>query len=85
MPTNKENNIFNKTSFLGNNSSEFVESLYVEYINHPENLSKQWRSFFDGLNENKEKIIKNVNGPSWSPQKKIKLSPLETYNQQKKK
>ena len=84
MPTNKENNIFNKTSFLGNNSSEFVESLYVEYINHPENLSKQWRSFFDGLNENKEKIIKNVNGPSWSPQKKIKLSPLETYNQQKK-
>ena len=32
MSTNKNNNIFEKTSFLGNNSSEFVETLYAEYL-----------------------------------------------------
>ena len=74
MSTSKENNIFNKTSFLGNNSSEFVEALYVEYLNNPENISEQWRNFFHGLKENKDKIIKNINGPSWSPQKKVKIS-----------
>ena len=34
MPANKNNNIFEKTSFLGNNSSEFVETLYADYLNN---------------------------------------------------
>ena len=70
MPTNKNNSIFEKTSFLGNNSSEFVETLYSDYLNNPNKLPEQWRKFFEGLNDNKEKIIKNINGPSWSPKKK---------------
>ncbi len=72
MSVNKDNNIFEKTSFLGNNSSEFVETLYAEYLNNPSNLSIEWKKFFEGLNEKREKIIKNANGPSWSPKKKIK-------------
>ena len=74
MSVNKNNNIFEKTSFLGNSSSEFVETLYGEYLNNPEKLPEQWRNFFKGLNDKKEKIIKNVNGPSWSPKKKIQKS-----------
>ena len=70
MSLNKNNNIFEKTSFLGNNSSEFVETLYADYLNNPENLPEQWRNFFEGLNDKKEKILKNANGPSWSPKKK---------------
>ena len=73
MSVNKDNNIFEKTSFLGNNSSEFVETLYAEYLNNPSNLSIEWKKFFEGLNEKREKIIKNANGPSWSPKKKLNL------------
>ena len=54
MSTNKNNNIFEKTSFLGNNSSEFVENLYADYLNNPKKLPEQWRKFFDGLNDNKD-------------------------------
>ena len=71
MSVNKNNNIFEKTSFLGNNSSEFVENLYADYLNNPQKLPEEWKLFFEGLNDKKEKILKNVNGPSWSPRKKI--------------
>ncbi len=75
MSVNKNNNIFEKTSFLGSNSSEFVETLYADYLNNPHEIPEQWRKFFEGLNDEKEKILKNVNGPSWSPKKKIKKIP----------
>ena len=73
MAINKDNNIFEKTSFLGNNSSEFVENLYAEYLNNPSKLPEEWRKFFEGLNEQKDKILQNANGPSWSPKKRSKL------------
>ena len=73
MSVNKNNNIFEKTSFLGNNSSEFVETLYADYLNNPENLPEQWRKFFEGLNDKREKVLKNANGPSWSPKKRLKI------------
>ena len=79
MSANKNNNIFEKTSFLGNNSSEFVETLYADYLNNPEKLPDQWRKFFEGLNDKKEKVLKNVNGPSWSPKKKIKNTSKDEH------
>ena len=79
MSANKNNNIFEKTSFLGNNSSEFVETLYSDYLNDPDKLPEQWRNFFEGLNEEREKILKNVNGPSWSRKKKIKSTIADGY------
>ena len=47
MSANKNNNIFEKTSFLGNNSSEFVETLYDDYLKNPSNLPEEWKNFFD--------------------------------------
>ncbi len=79
MSTYKNNNIFEKTSFLGNNSSEFVETLYADFLDNPENIPKQWKNFFEGLNEKREKIIKNASGPSWSPKKKIKNIKAYSY------
>ncbi len=72
MSTLKNNNIFEKTSFLGGNSSEFIEELYAQYIINPDSISNEWKEFFKGLNDNKEEIINTVNGPSWSPKKKKK-------------
>jgi len=70
----KNNNIFEKTSFLGNNSSEFIEELYAQYITNPQGLTEEWKEFFKGLKDNKELIINTVNGPSWSPKKKKKFT-----------
>ena len=85
MPTNKNNDIFEKTSFLGNNSSEFVEGLYTDYLKNPDKLPEQWKVFFEGLNEKREKILRNINGPSWSPKKKIKNITPESYKHLEKK
>ena len=41
MPTVKNNNIFEKTSFLGGNSSEFIEELYSQYVQNPKSISKE--------------------------------------------
>ncbi len=73
MSTIKNNNIFEKTSFLGGNSSEFIEELYAQYITNPDTISNEWKEFFKGLKDNKEEIIRTVNGPSWSPKKKKKI------------
>ena len=72
----KNNNIFEKTSFLGNNSSEFIEELYAQYITNPQGLTEEWKEFFKGLKDNKELIINTVNGPSWSPKKKKKFTRM---------
>ena len=39
MSTVKNNNIFEKTSFLGGNSSEFIEELYSQYVQNPKSIS----------------------------------------------
>ena len=80
MSVNKNNNIFEKTSFLGNNSSEFVENLYTEYLNNPNNLPEQWKDFFNGLKDQKEKILNNANAPSWSRKKRLKVTTQEPQN-----
>ena len=80
MSVNKNNNIFEKTSFLGNNSSEFVENLYTEYLNNPNNLPEQWKDFFKGLKDQKEKILNNANAPSWSRKKRLKVTTQEPQN-----
>ena len=53
MSTIKNNNIFEKTSFLGGNSSEFIEELYAKYVQTPKSIPSEWKEFFDGLNDNK--------------------------------
>ena len=72
MSTVKNNNIFEKTSFLGGNSSEFIEELYADYLSRPHSLPSEWQEFFRGLNDGKEDVLKTVSGPSWAPEKKKK-------------
>ncbi len=69
MSTVKNNNIFEKTSFLGGNSSEFIEELYSQYVQNPESISSEWKEFFDGLKDKKEEIVNTAKGPSWARKK----------------
>ena len=74
MSTVKNNNIFEKTSFLGGNSSEFIEELYAQYVQNPESISNEWKEFFDGLRDKKEEIINISKGPSWSRKRSKKIT-----------
>ncbi len=70
MSSAKDNNKYKKTSFLSGINSSFIEKFYSDYLSNPEKLPQDWKLFFDGLKENNETIIKDLAGPSWSPQKK---------------
>ena len=50
----------------------FINEFYADYISDPNSLPEGWRKFFDGLSENEKLILDDLNGPSWSPEKKIK-------------
>ncbi len=73
MASNKDNLIFEKTSFLHGNNSPFIKDLYLKYLNDPKSVPQSWFEFFDGLNEDQEIIKKEILGPSWAPKKKIDL------------
>ena len=50
MSNLKKNNIFEKTSFLGSNNSQFIEQLYADYLETPDKIPIEWKVFFEGLN-----------------------------------
>jgi 2-oxoglutarate dehydrogenase E1 component len=70
MLSNKNNTIFEKTSFLQGANSSFIRELYLKYLNDPKSIPQSWSQFFDGLGEDQEIIKKEILGPSWSPKKK---------------
>ena len=70
--SSSDNNItLKKTSFLSGINSEFINQLYSDYLTDPKSLPKGWRKFFEGLSEDEKIILNDLNGPSWSPEKKI--------------
>ena len=73
MASNKNNIIFQKTSFLQGGNSPFIKELYLKYLNDPKSVPESWIEFFDGLNEDQEIIKKEILGPSWSPRKNNNL------------
>ena len=67
MSSNKNNIVFEKTSFLQGSNSPFIEELYLKYLNNPNSIPQSWKDFFDGLEDNQEIVKKEIYGPSWSP------------------
>ncbi len=71
--SSSDNNItYKKTSFLSGINSEFINQLYSDYLSDPKSLPAGWKNFFEGLSEDEKIILSDLNGPSWSPEKKIK-------------
>ena len=73
MASNRDNLIFEKTSFLHGVNSTFIKDLYLKYLNNPKTIPASWVEFFDGLEEDRELIKKEILGPSWGPKKNIKF------------
>ena len=74
MSSSDRNITFKKTSFLSGINSEFINQFYSDYLTDPNSLPESWRKFFEGLSEDEKLILKDLNGPSWSPEKKIKIA-----------
>ncbi len=72
MSTSDNNITFKKTSFLSGINSEFITQLYSDYLSDPQSLPEGWKKFFGGLSEDERLILNDINGPSWSPEKKIR-------------
>ena len=71
MSSSNNNTTYKKTSFLAGNNSEFINEFYADYISDPNSLPESWRKFFEGLSDDEKIIYDNLNGPSWSREKKI--------------
>ena len=64
MPNGKNKNIFDKTSFLGANSSQFIEELYADYILNPKKIPTEWKISIT-LDHNFSITAMAVNNNSW--------------------
>jgi len=87
MPSNKDNIIFEKTSFLQGSNSPFIKDLYLKYLENPTSIPQSWKEFFDGLDEDTETIQKEILGPSWAPKKNknLKINIIEKNLEEDKK
>jgi len=73
MASNRDNKIFEKTSFLQGGNSLFIKELYLKYLKNPKSIPQSWVEFFDGLDEDQEVVKKEILGPSWAPEKNNNL------------
>ena len=69
---------YKKTSFLNKSNSAFIEQMYLKFINKDSDLPESWKNYFLDIGDELDLIAKEINGPSWSPQKKrIDLDKLQ--------
>ena len=81
--SSSDNNInYKKTSFLAGSNSEFINEFYSDYISDPSSLPDSWRMFFDGLSDDEKLIYKDIKGPSWSPEKKLRKIKFPKNNEE---
>ena len=68
---------FKKTAFLNKANSAFIEEMYLKFVNDDPALPDSWRKYFDEIGDEFEDIINEINGPSWSPSKKITINKIQ--------
>ena len=56
---------FEQTSFLYGGNAQFIEQLYVKFLDNPASVDQHWRQFFAGLEDNTGDARRQVDGPSW--------------------
>ena len=59
---------YKKTSFLNKTNSAFIEEMYVRFLNQDPNLADSWKDYFEGIQDEAEVILNDINGPSWKPE-----------------
>ncbi len=78
---------FEKTAFLSKSNSTFIEEMYMKFVKNDPALPESWRHYFNEIGDELDVIVNDINGPSWSPSKKIifeKIKDPINQNNQKK-
>jgi 2-oxoglutarate dehydrogenase E1 component len=68
---------FENNSFLFAGNGDFVEELYLKYLENPNNIDESWQKFFQNLDENSLLALKGTIGASWLPRKNKVILPPE--------
>ena len=71
---------YKKTSFLNKSNSAFIEQMYIKFVNKDPDLPESWKSYFLDVDEDLDLIVKEINGPTWSPAKK-KIDPEQIHKE----
>ena len=64
---------FQKTAFLNKSNSAFIEEMYMKFVNNDPSLPNSWKKYFDEIGDELDVIVNEINGPSWSPSKKVSI------------
>src|SRR5437870_1668073 len=56
-----------QTSFLFGANATFIEELYARFLEDPNKVDADWRTFFDALAEERGDVMAEVRGASWAP------------------
>ena len=69
---------YEKTSFLSKSNSAFIEQMYLKFINKDTDLPESWKKYFEGIGEELDVIVKEINGPTWSfAKKRVDLDEIQ--------
>jgi len=73
---------FKKTSFLSKSNSLFIEEMYLRFIKNDPTLAQNWKDYFRSLGEDLKSVAKEIEGPSWQPNKKKININIEKYKKE---
>ena len=59
-----------KGSFLSKSNSVFIEEMYLRFLEKDPSLPVSWKSYFTALGEETDTVVKEIEGPTWKPNKK---------------
>ena len=69
---------FEKNSFLNKSNNAFIEQMYLKFISNDIDLPYSWKKYFEEIGDELNIVVKEINGPSWSPTKnKVNLDELQ--------
>ena len=71
---------YKKTAFLSKSNNAFIEEMYMKFVKNDPTLPESWKSYFNEIDEELDVIVKEINGPSWSPSKKVSIRRSQNQN-----
>jgi len=80
--TSLKNLEYGKTSFLSKSNSSFIEEMYLRFIEKDPTLPESWKDYFKSLDEDLTSVAKEIEGPSWQPNKKKININIEKYKKE---
>ena len=71
---------FEKTAFLSKSNNAFIEEMYLKFVNKDPSLPDSWKEYFSKIGDQAEDVVNEINGPSWSPTKKVSINKEQKLN-----